>query len=124
MRMITILAAGTALALAATAGAHAQSTQAPTPAPAPGSEAPASAAPSITSVKVVDIEELPEDTQKQVNDVVEQRGEADLVRLRASIDGMPQLKSALEAKGVSSAQVIAASMAEDGALTLITKKAG
>jgi hypothetical protein len=124
MRMITILAAGVALALAPMAAAQAQSTQAPAPAqpPAAAPEAPSTGAPNITSVNVVDIGELPEATQKQVNEVISQRGEADLERLRTSIDGMPQLKSALEAKGVTSAQVIAASMGADGALTLITKK--
>ena len=126
MRMITILAAGVALALAPMAAAQAQSTQAPAQAPAQppaaAPEAPSTGAPNITSVNVVDIGELPEATQKQVNEVISQRGEADLERLRTSIDGMPQLKSALEAKGVTSAQVIAASMGADGALTLITKK--
>lgn len=132
MRMITIPAAGAALALAAATGAVAQSTQAPVQpeAPAqgqaqgqpPASEAPAAAS-EIKSVTVMDIEEPPEDAQKQVAEVVEQRGDEQLRRLRTSIDGMPQLKSALEAKGLTSAQVIAASMGEDGALTLITKKA-
>ena len=55
--------------------------------------------------------------------MVAQRGNDNLERLRSSIDGMPELKSALEAKGLTSAQVIAASMSPDGALTLITKKA-
>ena len=55
--------------------------------------------------------------------MVAQRGDADLQKLRGSIDGTPELKSALEAKGLTSAQVIAASMGADGALTLITKKA-
>lgn len=130
MRMIMILAAGATLAFAAVANAQstqtqstqAPSTQAPAQPPVAGPEAPAAGAPAIKSVNVVDIEELPETTQKQVNEVVAQRGEADLERLRTSIDGMPQLKSALEAKGVTSAQVIAASMGADGALTLITKK--
>ena len=130
MRIRTIAASllsGALLAGLAT-GAQAQSAQAPAQAPtqAPAqAEPPAAApeAPNITSVSVIDIEELPEDTQKQVNDVVSQRGEADLERLRTSIDGMPQLKSALEANGMTSAQVIAASMGADGALTLITKKA-
>jgi hypothetical protein len=135
MRMITILAAGVTLAFAAAAGAQAQSTQAPMQPPAaepaqPPGAAPAQppaaapeAAPAIKSVNVVDIEELPAETQKQVNEVVAQRGDANLERLRQSIDGMPQLKSALEAEGLTSAQVIAASMSPDGALTLITKKA-
>jgi hypothetical protein len=131
MRMITILAAGATFALAMATGAQAQSTQAPAEAPVqPPAQAPAqppaaepeAGATSIKSVNVVDITELPEDTQKQVSEVVAQRGDDNLQRLRSSIDGMPQLKSALEAKGVTSAQVIAASMSPDGALTLITKK--
>jgi len=128
MRKITILAAGISLAIAVATGAQAQSTQAPAQAPAQppatAPEAPQAAAPEITSVTVVDIAELAETTQKQVNDVVAQRGDADLKNLRGQIDGMPELKSALEAKGLTSAHVIAASRAEDGSLTLITKKAG
>jgi hypothetical protein len=131
MRMITILAAGATFALAMATGAQAQSTQAPAEAPAqppaqapaqPPAAAPEAGATNIKSVNVVDITELPADTQKQVSEVVAQRGDDNLQRLRSSIDGMPQLKSALEAKGVTSAQVIAASMSPDGALTLITKK--
>jgi hypothetical protein len=91
--------------------------------PAPAApEAPA-AAPTIKSVTIVDIEELPEATQTQVDTIVAQQGEADLEKLRSSIDAMPEIKSALEAKGLTSAHVIAASMTQDGALTLVTKKA-
>lgn len=130
MRIITTLAAGAALAFAVSANALAQSAPAPAEPPAaapqtPGAtpEAPAAETPAITSVTVVDIEELPEATQKQVDEVVAQRGDADLQQLRSSIDSMPELKSALEAKGATTNDVIAASMAEGGALTLITKKA-
>jgi hypothetical protein len=124
MRMITILAAGATLAF--TVGANAQqapATQAPAQAPATAPEAPA-AAPTIRSVNIVDLTELPEATQKQVNDVVAQRGDADLQQLRSTIDANPEIKAALEAKGVTSAQVIAASMSPEGALTLVTKKSG
>ena len=125
MRMITILAAGVTLAfaMAAQRAVHAGPRPSPGTAPAAAPEAPAAAPPSINSVSIVDIAELPETTQKQVNEVVTQRGDADLQKLRTQIDSMPQLKSALEAKGLTSAQVIAASMGADGALTLITKKA-
>ena len=68
--------------------------------------------------------ELPEATKTQVKEVVAQRGDADLQKLRSSIDATPKVKSALEAKGLTSAQVIAASMEPNGALTLMTKKAG
>ena len=123
MRMITILAAGVTLAFAVAANAQTPSTHPPAQAPAAAPEAPAAAPTSIKSVNIVDMQELPADTQKQVNEVVAQRGDADLKQLRSSIDGTPQIKSALEAKGLTSAHVIAASMSPDGALTLVTKKA-
>jgi hypothetical protein len=124
MRMITILAAGATLAFAVAANAQqAPATQPPAQAPATAPEAPA-AAPTIRSVNIVDMTELPEATQKQVNDVVAQRGDADLQQLRSTIDANPEIKAALEAKGVTSAQVIAASMSPEGALTLVTKKSG
>lgn len=125
MRRITILAAGAGLMFATAASAQQQPPVQPpaTTMPAPAApEAPA-AAPTIKSVTIVDIEELPEATQTQVDTIVAQQGEADLEKLRSSIDAMPEIKSALEAKGLTSAHVIAASMTQDGALTLVTKKA-
>ncbi|PSJ56412.1 hypothetical protein C7I84_20820 [Mesorhizobium ephedrae] len=121
--MITILAAGTTLAFAMAANAQAPATQPPAQAPATAPEAPATA-PTIRSVNIVDMTELPEATQKQVNDVVAQGGDAELKQLRSTIDANPELKSALDAKGLTSAHVIAASVSREGALTLVTKKAG
>jgi hypothetical protein len=120
MRKITMLAAGAALLFAGAAGAQQQ----PAPAkPAQPATPPAqSQAPTIQNVAVVDIEQLPKETQDRVNEVVKQRTDADLQKLRSSIDARPDIKSALEAKGMSSAQVIAASLADNGTLTLITKK--
>jgi hypothetical protein len=123
MRKAIVLAAAATLMMAGAANA-----QQPTPQPSPAPTAPAapkaqSAAPAIQSVNVVDITELPKDAQTQVNQIVAQRGDAGLQTLRKSIDATPKVKSALEAKGMSSAQVIAASMQPNGALTLITKKA-
>jgi hypothetical protein len=134
MRRIAILAAGAALLLATAASAQQQPTAQP-PAASPAPEAPAasptpeapgaqSTAPAVKSVTIVDIEELPEATQTQVDTIVAQTSEADLAALRNSIDAAPQIKSALEAKGLTSEQVIAASMGQDGTLTLVTKKAG
>ena len=122
MRMIAVLAAGASLAFAMAANAQAPSS--PSPAAPPQTEAPAapSAAPAIKRVDVVDINELPEATQTKVNEVVAKGSEADRQNLRNSIDATPQVKSALEAKGVTSAYVIAASMGSDGTLTLVTKK--
>ncbi|MEQ1954581.1 hypothetical protein [Mesorhizobium sp. CN2-181] len=119
MRMITILAAAATLGFAVAANA-----QAPAQAPATAPEAPATGPTTIQSVNIVDMTELPEATQKQVNDVVAKAGDADLQQLRTTIDANPKIKSALEAKGLTSAQVIAASMSSEGALTLVTKKAG
>lgn len=121
MRKTILFAAAASLMMAGAAGA-----QQPAPQPSPAPAAPAAAAPkapAIESVSIVDITELPKDTQTQVNQIVAQRGDAGLQTLRKSIDATPKVKSALEAKGMSSAQVIAASLQPNGALTLITKKA-
>lgn len=127
MRKKICLAAAAALVLASAAGAQQQPAQ-PAPAQPPAAPAPATpgaqpAVPTIQSVSIVDIKELPQATQTQVNQVIARRGEDGLRKLRGSIDATPKIKSALEAKGLTSAQVIAASMSNDGALILITKKA-
>lgn len=126
MRKTIVLAAAASLMLAGAASAQQQ--PAPQPTPAPATPAPATpqaqpAVPTIQSVSIVDITELPKDTQTQVNQVIAQRGDDGLKKLRSSIDATPKVKSALEAKGMTSAQVVAASMEPNGALTLITKKA-
>ncbi|RAZ91486.1 hypothetical protein DPM33_09450 [Mesorhizobium hawassense] len=124
MRKTIVIAAAATLMMAGAASAQQQPTPQPSPAPtAPAAPKGQPAVPTIQSVNIVDITELPKDTQTQVNQIVAQRGDAGLQTLRKSIDATPKVKSALEAKGVSSAQVIAASMQPNGALTLITKKA-
>ncbi|WP_354489949.1 hypothetical protein [Mesorhizobium robiniae] len=128
MRKTISLAAAATLLLATAASAQQQPAPQPSeppasPAPAAPGAQPQAPAPAIQSVNVVDIEELPKETQTKVNDVIAKRGEDGLQKLRSSIDATPQVKSALEAKGLTSAQVIAASMDTNGALTLITKKA-
>jgi len=122
MRKITILAAGAALAFATAASAQQQPAPSPTAPSAPAAPGGQTAAPAFQSIKIVDIDTLPDTTKAQVNAVVAKRSDADLQKLRGSIDATPEVKSALEAKGMSSAEVIAASMGNDGALTLITKK--
>ncbi|CAN7198858.1 hypothetical protein [Mesorhizobium sp. LjRoot246] len=123
MRKTTVLAAAASLMLAGAASAQQQPAQQPAPAPpAPAPQA-QPAVPTIQSVNIVDITELPKETQTQVNQVIAQRGDDGLKKLRSSIDATPKVKSALEAKGMTSAQVVAASMEPNGALTLITKKA-
>lgn len=128
MRTILALAAGASLALTVAAQAQTPAPQEPSAAPPPAaSSAPATPAPSATptikQVNVVDIKELPEATQTKVNAVVAQGSDADLQQMRSSLDANAQIKSALQAKGVSSAQVVLASMDADGTLTLVTKKA-
>ncbi|MCA0059779.1 hypothetical protein [Mesorhizobium sp. B261B1A] len=120
MRKTIVLAAAATLMLAGAAIAQQQPAPAAPAAPPPRGQ---QAAPTIQSVNIVDITELPKDTQTQVNQVIAQRGDAGLQKLRSSIDATPKVKSALEAKGMTSAQVVAASMEPNGALTLITKKA-
>jgi hypothetical protein len=123
MRKTLILAAGAIFMLATAASAQQQPAEPPA-SPAPATPNAPSAAPTIQTISVVDIEDLPKETQAQVNDVVAKRSDEDLKKLRSSIDATPEVKSALEAKGLTSAQVIAASMGDNGALTLITKKPG
>ncbi|RUU33824.1 MAG: hypothetical protein E5Y88_17935 [Mesorhizobium sp.] len=124
MRKTIRLAAAATLLLATAASAQQQPAQQPPPAsPAPAAPGAQPEVPAIQTVNVVDIEELPEETKTKVNEVIAKRGEDGLQKLRSSIDATPQVKSALEAKGLTSAQVIAASMDTNGALTLITKKA-
>ena len=121
MRKIMILAAGAALAFATAASA--QQNPAPQPEPStPAAPAAPSAPPAIRTISVVDIEQLPDATKAQVKEIVAKRSDADLQKLRGSIDATPEVKSALEAQGLTSAAVVAASMGNDGALTLITKK--
>lgn len=124
MRMIPLAAAGSALLLALAAQAQAPSGQpAPESPPAAAPQKPA-APPAIQSVNVVDITELPEETQSQVNQLVAQRGETEMQKLRSAIDAAPNIKSALEAKGLSSTHVLIAQMNPNGQLTLVTRKAG
>ncbi|WNJ93011.1 hypothetical protein [Bosea sp. 685] len=114
------MATGAALALSMAANAQ---TPSPTRPPTSAPQAP-SAPPTIQSVNVVDISELPAATQSQVTEIVSQRGDGELQKLRSSVDSTPTIKSALEAKGLSSTHVLFAQMSENGLLTIVTKKAG
>ena len=119
MRKMTLLAICSTLALAP-AAAFAQTQPAQQPAEAPQSaQAPA---PTIQKVNIVALQELPADDQSQINKQAEAATEQDYASLRNSIDAIPQVVAALETKGLTSADVVAASMGQDGTLTLITKK--
>ena len=120
MRKMMILAMCAAFPLA-TSAAYAQ-----TAAPAtqqPASKAPAqSGAVPITTINIVDINELPEGTKTQVDDAVAKRSDKDMQQLRTSIDASPQVSAALKEKGLTSAAVVVASLDSKGLLTLVTKK--
>jgi len=118
MRKAIMLAASITFIGALAANAQETST------PQPPSQPPVSTpdAPKVERFNVVDVSELPQDTQKQVEQVVAQAGNDNLQQMRSTIDATPEAKAALAAKGATSAQVVATSMAKDGTLTLITKK--
>jgi hypothetical protein len=122
MRKMTILAAAAMLAVAPAAVAQDEPAATQQQAPAAAPEAAPTAAPTIQKVEVIDIQELPTDQQAQVTAASEQTAEADLQSLRNSIDANGQASAALQAEGLTSESVIAASMSADGTLTLITKK--
>src|SRR5262245_43962677 len=118
MRKIVMLAVGASLLFAAAAGAQ-QSKPAPAQPAAPQGQ---SQPPEVRSINVVDMAQLPKETQARVNEAIAARSDADLQKLRGSIDARPDIKSALQEKGLDSGAVIAASLAENGTLTLITQK--
>jgi hypothetical protein len=117
MLKTAFLASAMTLALAGAAGAQQQ------PAPSsPAQQAPGATAPKISTVNVVDVDQLPPETKTQVDAYVAKQGDDGLKKLRASVDSTPEAKSALQQKGMTSQQVVAASLGNDGTLTLITKK--
>lgn len=120
MRKSFILAA--AVILAGAVATHAQDSTTPQTSSQPPVDAPDATAPTIQRVNVVDVSELPQETQDQVDQLVAQTSADNLKQLQTSIDATPEAKAALEAKGASSSQVVATSMGTDGTLTLITKK--
>ena len=121
MLKTVFLASAMTLALSAAAGAQ-QQPASPSPAPAQTQQTPNTGAPTITVVNIVDVEQLPPETKTQVDQYVAKQGNDGLQKLRQSIDSTPEAKSALQQKGMTSEQVVAASLDDNGTLTLITKK--
>jgi hypothetical protein len=76
----------------------------------------------IRSIQVVDVKDLQPAMRSKVDEIVAQTSEKDIQSLRKSIDATPEAASALKAKGLSSAQVVAINIAE-GVLTLFAKTA-
>ena len=83
---------------------------------------PAQSGTVIRSIQVVDVKDLQPEVRSKVDDIVAQTSEEDIQSLRKSIDATPEAATALNAKGLSSSQVVAIKIA-DGVLTLITKTA-
>lgn len=119
MRKLIIFTASSFLALGTMAGAQ----NSTAPAQTPPADQTAPVAPSIQSVNIVDFNELPAETQSQVSKIEKDRSPDEMQQMRSSIDATPSVASALESKGLTSANVVVASLNPDGALTLITRKA-
>lgn len=124
MRMITIAVASAATILAGATYAQAPSTERPSAKPPASSQEAPAGAPTITSVKVIEIDELPEASKAQVNQLVATRTADELQKLRDAIEKAPAVKSAVEAKGFSSRDVVLAQVSNEGELTIVTRKAG
>jgi hypothetical protein len=120
MLKTVFLASAMTVALSVAAGA--QQPASPGPAQSQTQQAPGTGAPTITVVNVVDVDQLPPETKTQVDAFVAKQGDDGLQKLRQSIDSTPEAKSALQQKGMTSQQVVAASLDDNGTLTLITKK--
>lgn len=116
MRKLTMAAACLSLAIAA--GGYATAEQL-TPLPqAPGTQTPS----PIRSVTVLDIGSLPPEMRAQVSAMISQASQDDLRQLREAIDSTPMAAIALKAKGMSSAEIVAAALDDDGELTLIAQE--
>jgi hypothetical protein len=120
MRMSAILA--TAFIGLGITAAGAQQSTAPQTQPQPQPPASSSQGAQVRSLNIVDISQLPPDTQTEVNKLVAKTTQADFQNMRGAIDRVPQIKAALQQKGLTSAEVVVASLSNDGVLTLITKK--
>lgn len=118
MKTGIILAAALALT---TAPALSQSQQKPAPAPQ-GQTKTQAQQPAVKTVSVIDITELPAQSQAQVAQIEEERSAQDLAKLRQSIEASPELLQALERQGAKPADVVAASLSQNGDLTIVTRK--
>ena len=83
---------------------------------------PAQSSAVIRSIQVVDVKDLKPEVRSKVDEAVAHTSDEDMLSLRHLIDATPETASALKAKGLSSAQVVAINIA-DGVLTLFAKTA-
>lgn len=76
----------------------------------------------IRAVSIVDVSDLPAESQTQISQIEADRSEDQLDALRTSIEGSPALVDALEKQGATPSDVVAASLNETGTLTIVTRK--
>lgn len=122
MRILMTLTALSVLAFAASAQAQ---SQVPPQVPQSRSEGSAasdtSASQRFKKIQIVEFKDLPTSSQNQVDTVIATMEQDGLRKLHQSIDAIPAAAQALKAKGLSSSQVVVASLDDEGTLTLITK---
>ena len=73
-----------------------------------------------TAVAIIPMNALPVEVQMQVKAKIAETNKDDMQALRDTIDATPEATSALRAQGISSAEVIAALVDDEGKLTLVT----
>lgn len=77
---------------------------------------------AIRNATVIERGSLPPQLRVQVNSAVAQASPGDLQQLRQSIETIPAATKALQAKGMSSAAIIAVALDENGDLTMIAEE--
>jgi hypothetical protein len=118
MRIFTASVIIAALSLGTPAFVQAQGA----PSQSKAQKSPAQSSTVIRSIQVVDVKDLKAAARSKVDDLVKHTSEKEMQSLRELIDSSPEAASALKAKGLSSAQVVAINIA-DGVLTLFAKTA-
>lgn len=121
MRISTASVMIAALSFAPLALVQAQGVQ-PKPQAQEQTQAPSDQSAVIRTIQVVNIKDLKPEARSMVENVAAKTSQDDLKSLRSSIDSTPEAVSALKAKGLTSAQVVAINIA-DGVLTLFAKTA-
>jgi hypothetical protein len=122
MRISTASVIIAALSLGTPAFAQAQGAQPKSQAQSPSEQTPSDQSGVIRSIQVVNIKDLKPEVRSKVENVAAQASEDDLRSLRSSIDATPEAAAALNAKGLSSSQVVAINIV-DGVLTIFAKTA-
>jgi hypothetical protein len=120
-RIMRTLALSTAVALLL-AGSPALVQAQDTSTPPTAQNQPQQRTTTISSIQVVDVDELQPDIRTKLEALVANTKQEEIQSLRKSIDSTPQAVSALKAKGRNSAQVVAVNIDQNGTLTMFTKK--